>query len=87
MGMGEVVGFRENLSSWGLWEEEYARRGFKTINLDDFENANYDMARIKHLLGIKRQEKEEPVFHAKNFGKPRDLESAMERAVDPTKNF
>jgi len=62
--MGSVVGIEENFSTWSIWEEEYSRRGFRTISLDAFENANYNEKNIKHLLGIKRAPEEKPVIHS-----------------------
>lgn len=64
---GEVVGFQEMLKNWEAWEEEYARRGFRTISLDAFINFGGYGEPIDHILNKKRDEKEQPILHAKKF--------------------
>jgi len=34
--IGECAGFEDLLNRWAKWEKEYARRGYKTLSLDDF---------------------------------------------------
>jgi hypothetical protein len=65
--MGECIGFKSMLNTWGGWEQEYAKRGYRTVSLDDFiELGGYGKS-IDPLLGVKRGEKEEPVYHAQIY--------------------
>jgi hypothetical protein len=53
------------LSRWEKWEAEYAKRGFRTLPVDDF--TYFGDNKIVEGLGIKREEGEDPVFHAVYF--------------------
>ena len=65
--MGECLDFRIRLLVWEDWEEEYAKRGYRTMPLDDFvEFGGYGKS-IDHLLGKEREDEEEPIFYAKIF--------------------
>jgi hypothetical protein len=65
--MGESIGFESRLNKWANWEKEYAKRGFRTVPLDDFiELGGYGRS-IASLVGIKRDENEEPVYHAQIY--------------------
>ncbi len=61
--IGIPVGFVVMHKRWEKWEKEYARRGYRTISLDDFiEYGGYDES-LKNIL-VKRNSDEQPVFHA-----------------------
>ncbi len=65
--MGECLDFRIHLLVWEDWEEEYAKRGYRTMPLDDFvEFGGYGKS-IDHLLGKEREDGEDPIFYAKMF--------------------
>jgi hypothetical protein len=65
--MGECIGFEKLLTRWGGWENEYARRGFRTVSIDRFvELGGYERS-IDALLGRRRVDGEEPIFHAKIY--------------------
>lgn len=65
--LGECVGFEELLNRWAKWEKEYAERGYRTVSLDDFiEYGGYGKP-IDKLVGVKRQENEDPVLHAETY--------------------
>jgi hypothetical protein len=64
--MGECVGFENLLNIWDKWEQEYAKRGYKTLSIDKFiEHGGYGES-IADVVGKKRGE-EEPVHHAKIY--------------------
>ncbi len=64
--MGECSGFKRLLSKWEKWENEYVRRGFRTLSIDAFiDRGGYGVA--LEGLGEKRNELEEPVFHARIY--------------------
>lgn len=78
--MGEAVGFKKMLRNWEKREAEYARRGYRTISLDDFvESGGYG----KPLLhtDAKRAEGEEPVFHARIYRE--EYLGKIEPMIDP----
>ncbi len=65
--MGECVEFKENLEKWQTWEQEYSRRGYRTINLHKFvEFGGYGL-NIDYLIGQKRKENEQPLLHAEIY--------------------
>lgn len=65
--MGECIGFEKLLDDWAKWENEYAKRGFRTVSLDRFiEFGGYGKP-IDDIIGQKRYEREEPVFHAQIY--------------------
>lgn len=66
--MGECIGFERLLDTWAHWEQEYARRGFRTIPLDDFVDTGGYGVPLKGL-GQRRAPDEEPVFHAEIYRK------------------
>ena len=47
--MGECIGFKRMLHAWARWEKEYARRGYRTLSLDTFEEYG-GVSRLKVLL-------------------------------------
>lgn len=66
--MGRCSGFEELLDRWDGWEQEYARRGFRTISLDAFVEYGGQGFPINHFVGQRRYENESPVFHAQMYG-------------------
>ena len=65
----EAVDMQKRITRLVGWEQEYARRGFRTINIDDFIQAGRWSKDIGNLVGVKREEGEEPIFHAQEFQK------------------
>lgn len=65
--VGECVGFEAHLNNWASWEREYASKGYRTVSLDDFIEAGGYGKEIDHLLGQKRDEREEPFLHAEEY--------------------
>lgn len=64
--MGECIGFKNLLSKWQKWEAEYARRGYRTLPIDDFiEYGGY--GKPLEGLGVKRNENEKIVSHAQIY--------------------
>lgn len=59
--MGECVGFDGLLSKWAKWEVEYAKRGYRTLPVDDFYGMSLED------LGVKRAKGEEPILHAEIY--------------------
>jgi len=64
--MGECVGFDRMLANWEKLEAEYAKRGYRTLLVDDFVAYGGYGTPLKDL-GVRRAEGEEPVFHAKIY--------------------
>lgn len=65
--MGECVEFESKLNRWADWEQEYAKRGYRTIPLDNFiELGGYDK-NIDPLFMIKLDKKEKPIFYAQIY--------------------
>lgn len=67
--MGECFGFEVHLNAWAKWEQEYARRGYKTVSIDDFIEMGGYGKNINNLLGIKRKADEKIVLHAELYRK------------------
>ena len=65
--MGEGYDFKQLLKKWESWEEEYARRGYRTISLDRFVDLGGYGRPVSDLIYKKREEKEEPIFHSKIY--------------------
>lgn len=65
--MGECIGFESDLNKWANWENEYANRGYKTVSLDQFIQAGGYGKPIDNLLGVKRNEGENPILHAEIY--------------------
>lgn len=64
--MGECVGFEGLLAKWAKWEKEYAKRGYRTIPIDDFiEYGGYGKSLTG--LGMRWEQNEEPIFHAEIY--------------------
>lgn len=61
--LGEETAFEDLLSAWEMHEKEYARRGYRTIPLDEFVDLGGFRIALK-TLGQFRDKHEEPVFHA-----------------------
>ena len=64
---GEAVGIQKRIRRLVGWEREYAGRGFQTISIDDFTQAGGWGEDIAKLVGVKREEGEEPIFHAQEY--------------------
>lgn len=64
--MGECVGFSKLLKRWEKWEAEYAKRGYRTISLDDFVLCG-GYGRPLKSLGEKRTNEEGVIRHAKTY--------------------
>lgn len=61
---GKFFGFEKRLQNWQRWEQEYAKRGFRTISLDDFIRIGGYGDSSDELEGVRREKNEKPVFHA-----------------------
>ena len=55
--------YKRLLENWEAWEQEYARRGFVTLSLEEFS----DFEGIEDKLGQKRVVGEHPDYHAKQY--------------------
>jgi hypothetical protein len=78
--LGECVGFKSMLEKWAFWEREYARRGYRTVSVDDLIGFGGYGARIDHLLG--KREKN-PSLHAEIYRK--EYLGKTEPVIDLTK--
>ncbi|MFH0831247.1 MAG: hypothetical protein V1886_00035 [archaeon] len=65
--MGECLGFKSHLSNLSRWEQEYAKRGFKTVSIDDFIELGGHGKSISSLLGVKRKPDEKIILHAELY--------------------
>ncbi|TSC80051.1 MAG: hypothetical protein G01um101429_255 [Parcubacteria group bacterium Gr01-1014_29] len=65
--MGKCVGFDELFEKWKKWEAEYAKRGYRTIPLDDFIAYGGGYVAKLEGIGVKRQVGEEAVLHAERY--------------------
>src|SRR3989344_6391729 len=52
---------------WEIAEEEYARRGYRTLNLDALAQYGLSEPSLRNRVMKKRQEHEQPVYHARIF--------------------
>ncbi|MGL5830922.1 MAG: hypothetical protein ACRCZE_02115 [Candidatus Altimarinota bacterium] len=77
---------------WAEWEFEYvAKRGYRSISLDDFINAGGYGVSLKDKLRIKRQPDEKPIPHSLYYmqGYPRppkpvvDLQTLLQPGAKP----
>ena len=64
--MGECVGFARMLAKWEKWEAEYAKRGYRTLPVDDFVAYGGYGKPLKDI-GVKRADGEDPIFHAQIY--------------------
>ncbi|QQG46576.1 MAG: hypothetical protein HYY55_01880 [Candidatus Niyogibacteria bacterium] len=87
--MGECIGFDSMLAKWEKLEAEYAKRGYRTLPVDDFVAHGGYGTPLKNL-SVKRAEGEEPVFHARIYrevylGKIRPVVNLSElmRPIEP----
>jgi hypothetical protein len=62
--LGTPVGYDEMLERWAEWEFEYARRGYRTLFLDDFIDAGGYGTSIADKLGVKCGPEEKPIPHS-----------------------
>jgi hypothetical protein len=65
--LGECIGFKRILRNLEDLEREYAKRGFRTISIDDFEDCGGHGKSLEKLVGLKREPEEEPIYHAKLY--------------------
>ena len=65
--IGECVGFEGLLNKWANWEEEYAHRGFRTVSLDRFVDLGGYGKPVDDVIGQRREDGEEPIFHAQRY--------------------
>ncbi len=65
--MGECVSFEQLLNKWDKWEQEYANRGFRPISLDRFIGLGGYNTPIDDIIGQKRNENEQLIFHAQLY--------------------
>ena len=64
---GESIDMQKRIARLVGWEGEYVGRGFRTISIDDFTQAAGWKENIADLVGVKREEGEEPIFHAQEY--------------------
>ena len=62
--LGEVFGMKRKVNQWTKMEAEYAKRGFRTVSLDRFVKLGGYGIPIDDIIGKKREEGEEAIFHA-----------------------
>lgn len=67
LALGECNGFESMLDRWSDWETEYAKKGYRTVSVDDFIQFGGYSISIDHLIGKKRKPNESPVFHAQIY--------------------
>lgn len=65
--MGECFGFKGLLKKWANWEEEYVHRGFRTVSLDRFVDLGGYGKSVDDVIGQRREDGEEPIFHAQIY--------------------
>ncbi len=65
--IGECIGFEGLLNKWANWEEEYAHRGLRTVSLDRFVDLGGYGKPIDDVIGQRRENGEEPIFHAQIY--------------------
>ena len=61
--MGRDVDFEVKFLIFQDWEKAYAKRGYKTVPIDDFLQAGGYGKDISHMLGVKRAEDELAILH------------------------
>ena len=64
--VGECHGFECMLAMWEKWEAEYARRGYKTLPLDDFILAG-GYSKPLNNIGVKRDKDEKAIFYSRYY--------------------
>ena len=55
------------VNRWAKWEEEYSRRGFRTIDLERFVGFGGYGEPVKGFIGQRREEDEKPILYAKKY--------------------
>lgn len=66
--MGECIRFADMLTKWEKWEDEYAKRGYRTLPVDDFVGYGGYGKPLRNL-GARRATGERPVSHARIYRK------------------
>ncbi len=64
--LGECVGFESILRDFEMWEQEYARRGYRTISIADFVDYIGYGKPLPFVL-VKREASEEAVLYGKLY--------------------
>ncbi len=64
---GECIELREILDKLAEYEKEYAKRGYKTISIDDFVGFGGYGYPINYLLGKKLEADEVPRYHSEIY--------------------
>lgn len=80
--MGECVGFEQLLDEWSFWEQEYLRRGFASLSLDDFIRYGGYGENMSVKLGHKNPEN--PISHAEIYR--RKYLGKIQPLIDPMAN-
>ena len=65
--LGECTEFKKYLNNLVKWEEEYAQRGYRTVNLDAFVELGGYGNPIDSLIGQRLKLDEKLVFHAQVY--------------------
>lgn len=65
--MGECIGFEELFNVWALWELEYAKRGYRTLSIDDFVGYGGYGKDISPQLSVRRTAGEPFILHAEMY--------------------
>lgn len=60
--VGKVTDFDKRLNYWGLWEAEYARRGYRTIDINRFIASAIHGKKLPELFK-RRGGRQRPEYH------------------------
>lgn len=65
---GPCVGFEKFFARWEFWEAEYARRGYRTVNIEEFYKLGFGSVDSEEFITMhlrwERKPGEELVLHA-----------------------
>jgi len=64
--LGECAGVEQLLNTWAFWEKEVAKRGFRTMSLDQFIDYG-DWGKPLNGFGEMREKDEKPIYHAEIY--------------------
>jgi len=59
--------FEKLLNNWGVWEKEYAKRGYRTINLDRLTEYKIYEKPLNDVLRQKRELNENIILYSKKY--------------------
>ncbi len=79
--IGRPVGIMQMIEKWLAWEREYARRGFRTVQLEDAVDSVIEEKSLTGLLGQKLLRGEQPILHAE-YVKSIGLEDKPFKTID-----